>query len=97
MRCSYLGGHARVEGILILCRAHLLPPHHLLQTHVIIILEVAHTLAINMSLNLRTEGRWRNAGGKKQGELNVVNRKIHWKLDAVCKKRHNLKMYSNHI
>lgn len=52
VRFSYLGSHARVEGILILCRAHLLPLHHLLQTHIVIILEVAHTLPIDVSLNL---------------------------------------------
>lgn len=52
---SYLGSHTRVEGILILCRAHLLPPHHLLQTNIVIILEIAHTLPINMRLNLKRE------------------------------------------
>ena len=50
---SHLGSHTRVEGVLILCRAHLLPPHHLLQTNVVIILEVADTLPINMGLNLK--------------------------------------------
>lgn len=62
---SYLGSHARVEGILILSRAHLLPPHHLLQTHVVIILEVAHALPVNMSLNLKREGKKR---GKEEEE-----------------------------
>lgn len=59
MRRSHLGSHARVKGILILCGAHLLPPHHLLQAHVIVVLEVAHTLAIHMSLDLTTAERWK--------------------------------------
>lgn len=49
----YLSSHAGVEGILILRRAHLLPPHHLLQPHVIVILKVAHTLPFNVGLNLQ--------------------------------------------
>lgn len=57
--CSHLGSHARVEGILILRGAHLLPPHHLLQAHVIVVLEVAHTLAVHMSLDLAAEERWK--------------------------------------
>lgn len=76
VRFSHLGSHARVEGILILCRAHLLPPHHLLQTHIIIILEVTHALPIDMSLNLRADGRKRNVETKK------VKGNIHWKLDV---------------
>lgn len=51
---AYLGGHTRIESILILCSAHLLPPHHFLKTNIIIILEVAYTLPINMGLNLQT-------------------------------------------
>lgn len=78
---SYLGSHARVEGILILCRAHLLPPHHLLQTDTVIILEVAHTLPVNMSLNLKREGK-REESEKKE---KVVNRETHWKLGAAKK------------
>ena len=50
---SYLGGHAGVEGVLVLCCAHLLSPHHLSQTHVVVILEVTHTLAVHMGLNLQ--------------------------------------------
>lgn len=57
IRCSHLSSHARVECILILRGAHLLPPHHLLQAHVIVVLEVAHTLAVHMSLDLKTEER----------------------------------------
>lgn len=60
IRFSYLGSHARIQGVLILRGAHLLPPHHLLQTHIIIILEVAHAVSINMSLNLRKERRYLN-------------------------------------
>lgn len=56
----YLGSHARIKGILILRRAHLLPPHHLLQSHVIVIFKVAHPLPFNMSLNLQTKERRMN-------------------------------------
>lgn len=62
IRFSHLSSHARVEGILILCRAHLLSPYHLLQFHIIVILEIAHTLSFNMSLNLWTERRKRRGG-----------------------------------
>lgn len=84
---SYLGSHSRVEGVLILCRAHLLPPDHLLQTHIVIILEVPHTLPVNMGLNLVRERRrvlGRNRQGDEQG-------KKHWKSGAACK------IYSHHI
>lgn len=56
----YLSNPARIKGILILRRAHLLPPHHLLQSHMIIILKVAHTPPLNMGLNLQTKERQMN-------------------------------------
>lgn len=84
---SYLGSHARVEGILILCRAHLLPPHHLLQTDTVIILEVAHKLPVNMSLNLKREGKREESEKRESGEQGNS-------LEIGCRKKrhknHNL-------
>lgn len=55
MVSSHLGSHAGIEEVLVLRRAHLLPSHHLLQAHIIVILEVAHALAIDMRLDLPVE------------------------------------------
>lgn len=70
MVSSHLGGHAGVEGVLVLRRAHLLPPHHLLQAHVIVVLEVAHALAVDVRLNLRAEVKglntWFRLGGEQE-------------------------------
>lgn len=76
---SHLGCHARVEGILILCRAHLLPPHHLLQAHVVVVLEVAHALPVDVSLDLRADRR--GGKGMRNGR----------KLAAASKKENTLK------
>lgn len=67
---SHLGGHAGVEGVLVLRRAHLLPPHHLLQAHVVVVLEVAHALAVDVRLDL-------------PARVTSLNTRLHLKVDEL--------------
>ena len=96
---SHLGSHARVEGVLILWGAHLLPPHHLLQAHTVVILEVAHTLPVDMGLNLKGEGKGREECDKKEGKerQGVIRERGTGSCVLHVRNKNNLKIYSNHI